>query len=143
MAKSARSNRKKKLGTVRREKTLANTEWLKVAENQRQAALLACAAAPKQEVVNEYKHGRGAPKPEEERGRSGADAAAAGGSTSMEVSDELPLGRKAARRAKHSKYGQKPKTGVKVGGKKIGVKVQQFWGKGKKGGAKVHNPKSH
>lgn len=47
------------------------------------------------------------------------------------------------RRAKHSKYGQKPKTGVKVGGKKIGVKVQQFWGKGKKGGAKVHNPKSH
>lgn len=92
-----RSNRKKKLGTVRREKTLANTEWLKVAENKRQVALLACAAAPKQEVVNEYKHGRGAAKPEEERGRSGADAAAAGGSTSMEVSDELPLGRKAAR----------------------------------------------
>lgn len=109
-----------------------------MAENRRQLALLACAAAPVQPVVNEYKHGRGAPKPEETRGRTGADGAAAGGSSSMETSDELPLGRKAARRAKHSKYGQKPKNGgIRVGKKKVGTLVKPFWGKGKKGGAKI------
>ncbi len=45
MAKSARANSKKKLRTQRREQVTEKTQWLKTADEKRQAALAACMAA--------------------------------------------------------------------------------------------------